>query len=301
MPSVKADDTKLEKLGLPLNETLVENRDLNENEEKMLAERIVAKIGDDAQEVMASLDDMSRVRIYRGMITNNKGSEAERIKEAIETYSRIGRWRIANAAECLHKPLKGEEVLYNAMNSVVGGLDLYGHMVWGERLGDISSIVDHPLSVDEAKAIRMKMMEAVRLLQTQATAERGPRRYKQVYIIDLADVSLGTLMTRPKVREMTTAIMSAANTFFPETMWKCFIINAPFIFRSVYSMVSPFIHPVTKEKIKILSGPSKYLPEMQAAGIELSAIPTQFKGQFHDLKLSRCVAKLAAEESAVAA
>ena len=103
--------------------------------------------------------------------------------------------------------------------------------------------------------------------------EKGVRRYKQVYIIDLSDISVGSLIARPLVREMTTAIMGAANTYCPETMWKCFVVNAPFIFRSVYSMLSPFIHPVTKEKIKILGGPSKYIPEMAANGIPKSAIP----------------------------
>ena len=33
-----------------------------------------------------------------------------------------------------------------------------------------------------------------------------------------------------------------------------FIINAPFVFRSAYSIASPFIHPVTKEKIKAREG-----------------------------------------------
>ena len=33
-----------------------------------------------------------------------------------------------------------------------------------------------------------------------------------------------------------------------------FIINAPFVFRSAYSIASPFIHPVTKEKIKARGG-----------------------------------------------
>eukprot|EP00630_Chrysocystis_fragilis_P004453 CAMPEP_0197394796 /NCGR_PEP_ID=MMETSP1165-20131217/6117_1 /TAXON_ID=284809 /ORGANISM="Chrysocystis fragilis, Strain CCMP3189" /LENGTH=293 /DNA_ID=CAMNT_0042920533 /DNA_START=18 /DNA_END=899 /DNA_ORIENTATION=- len=288
------EDAKLSKLGLAANATLVENRDLDGKEEAYLKEHIVSKL-ENADAVMSSFDEMSRVRIYRGMITNNKGTEAERTKEAIETYQRIGNWRLESAATVLTTPLKGEELLFKAMNSVVGGLDLYGHMVWGERLGDIASVVDHPVTVDEAKAIRMKMMEAVRLMQTKATEERGPRRYKQVYIIDCGEVSLGTLMTRPKVREMTFALLGSANAFFPETMWKCFIVNAPFVFRSVYAMVSPFIHPVTKEKIKILSGPSKFLPEMQHAGIELEAIPEQFHGKFQHLKLSDCIAKLAAE------
>mmetsp|Transcript_12141 Transcript_12141/g.16429 ORF Transcript_12141/g.16429 Transcript_12141/m.16429 type:complete len:306 (+) Transcript_12141:39-956(+) len=277
--TVESDDAELTKLKLALNTTLLENRGLDEFEETMLKEKIIAKI-ENADAIMKTFDAVSRERIYRGMITNNKGTEAERIQEAIETYDRIGKWRIANADTVLTKPLPGEEILFKAMNSVIGGTDLYGHLIWGEKLGDIKSVVEHPVSTDEATAIRMKTMEAIRITQTNISIKRGTKRYKQVYIIDLAEVSLGQLMTRSDVRAMTKAIMGAANGFFPETMWKAFIINAPFIFRSVYTMVSPFIHPVTKEKIKILSGPSKYLPEMKANGIPLDQVPENFGGKF---------------------
>ena len=99
-----------------------------------------------------------------------------------------------------------EAALAAAMNSRVGGLDLYGHQVWAEQLGDIGAVCDHPVTPDEAKQIRCKVMEAVRALQTQSCEARGARRYKQVYILDLSEISLGSLLTRSAVREMTKAI-----------------------------------------------------------------------------------------------
>lgn len=77
-----------------------------------------------------------------------------------------------------------------AMGSLVGGCDHYGHVVWAEKLGDIASIVDHPVSLEEAQAIRMKVMEVVQQVQAQRSLARGVRRYKQIYILDLAHVSL---------------------------------------------------------------------------------------------------------------
>ncbi|KAJ8600485.1 hypothetical protein CTAYLR_004478 [Chrysophaeum taylorii] len=285
------DDEALTRLKLPLNATLLENKELDEGEEAMMSGDIVPEISN-AKNIMDTFDETSRIRIFRGMITNNKGTEKERISEAIATFQRIGEWRLEHP-DVMIKGLKGEDVLHEAMNSAVGGFDKYGHLIWGERLGDIVKVVEYPLTPDEAKAVRMKCMEGIRLLQARASKERGPRRYKQVYVIDLAEVSLGTLMTRPKVREMTIAIMGAANAFFPETMWKCFVLNAPFVFRSVWTIISPFIHPVTKEKIKILGGPSKYLPEMEAAGIDLDAIPEIFNGTKPLLTLKDAIASLA--------
>eukprot|EP00635_Sarcinochrysidales_sp_CCMP3193_P014560 CAMPEP_0118913656 /NCGR_PEP_ID=MMETSP1166-20130328/14369_1 /TAXON_ID=1104430 /ORGANISM="Chrysoreinhardia sp, Strain CCMP3193" /LENGTH=322 /DNA_ID=CAMNT_0006853221 /DNA_START=48 /DNA_END=1020 /DNA_ORIENTATION=- len=290
--SVAADDQQLAKLKLGTNETLLENKALDASEEAVLKEKILPKV-EEGESLLATFDDMSVERIFRGMITNNKGTEEHRIQEAVETYSRVGEWRRKNATTWL-APLKNEEVLFKAMNSTVGGTDLYGHLIWGEKLGDVKPVCD-AMEPDHAKAVRMKAMEAIRLTQKKLTDDRGTKRYKQVYVIDLAEVSLGAIMSNANVRAMTKAIMGAANAYFPETMWKCFIINAPFIFRSVYAIVSPFIHPVTKEKIKILAGPAKYLPEMEANGVPKNQLPKALGGDFEDRLLLDIVTQLQKE------
>ena len=363
--SVVEDDSKLEKLKLAPNAEMQEDAPLTAEEEKHLAEAIVAKLRapasppggrspraprardaapqrssahvprsrrarrasprrrrrTDPEKTMAALDETSRIRIYRGMITNNKGTMKEKEAEAVETYQRIGAWVLANG-DVLTKKLKGEDVLNGAMNTLIGGQDYYGHQVWAERLGDIAGVVDHPVSPDEAKLIRveqrpvavsrdvdreneetsspscsvgMKTMEAVRAAQIVASEKRGPRRYKQVYIIDLSQCSLSSLMARTSVRTMTTAIITGANNFYPECLYKMFIVNAPFIFRSVYTIISPFIHPVTKEKINILGGPSKYLPEMAKAGVPKAAVPKTLGGDCPDKKIDALLAELVAD------
>ena len=91
-------------------------------------------------------------------------------------------------------------------------------------------------------------------------------------VMDLSKLSTMS-MKNSKVRDMANVIVKGAGSFFPETAWKLFIVNAPFVFRSVYAVIKPLIHPVTRDKIKILGGKSSYLPEMKKAGIPLSAIP----------------------------
>lgn len=277
-------DEALTKLKLPLNATLLENKELDESEQKLLKE-IISKM--EKPEVMSTFDELSIERIFRGMITNNKGKHEERVKEAIETYDRIGKYRMEH--NILKEVTEGEATLFEEMHSVVGGTDYYGHLIWGEKLGDIAKIVD---AVKDPLPIRMKMMETIRLTQTG-------RRYKQVFVIDLKDVALGSMITKKAIRDMTVGIMSAANAYFPETMWKCFIINAPFIFRSAYAIVSPFIHEVTKQKIKILG--AKYLPEMQAAGISLDNVPKQFGGNMPDKSLLSVLNELRAAKDGASA
>ena len=78
------------KLGLALNDEFEEGKPLTEQEETKLKDEIVAKLEDPT--VMESFDETSRVRIFRGMITNNNGTDEENVQEAIETYGTVGKW-----------------------------------------------------------------------------------------------------------------------------------------------------------------------------------------------------------------
>ncbi|CAH0368054.1 unnamed protein product [Pelagomonas calceolata] len=290
-PRVEADDDQLAKLGLALNDELEEGKPLTEQEETKLKDEIVAKLEDAS--VMESFDETSRVRIFRGMITNNNGTDDENVQEAIETYGTVGKW-LREHPSILSEKLPKEELLNGVMNARVGGVDFQGHLVWCEQLGDIAGVVKKGLTVDEAKVLRMKTLEAIRAAQIRACETRGPRRYKNVYVMDLSKLSTMS-MSSSSVRDMAKAIVTGAGSFFPETAWKLFIVNAPFIFRSAYKVISPLIHPVTRDKIKILGGKSAYLPAMQKAGIPLSALPESMGGKYPDKSIEKCIEELLAE------
>ena len=290
-PRVEADDDQLAKLGLALNDELEEGKPLTEQEETKLRDEIVAKLEDPS--VMESFDETSRVRIFRGMITNNNGTDEENVQEAIETYGTVGKW-LREHPSILSEKLPKEELLNGVMNARVGGVDFQGHLVWCEQLGDIAGVVKKGLTVDEAKVLRMKTLEAIRAAQIRACETRGPRRYKNVYVMDLSKLSTMS-MSSSSVRDMAKAIVTGAGSFFPETAWKLFIVNAPFVFKTAYKVIKPFIHPVTRDKIKILGGKSSYLPEMKKAGIPLSAIPESMGGSYPDKSIERCIEELLAE------
>merc|ERR1719243_212483 len=224
-----AADAALARLKLPSNESLQEGHALAADEQIYLADTITPRLRR-RQATLAAIDVTSCVRIFRGMITNNKGPLDQRLREVFfET-------------DVLAEPDRhGEDVLRKAMNTIVGGEDLYGPLVWCECLGDISAVIDAGVQPADAVKMRCRVMEAVRRLQYRH--KTAHIRYKQVYILDLSEISLGSLITSSKVREMTKAIVGGANDFFPETLWKLFIVNAPFVFRSAYSVVSPVIHP----------------------------------------------------------
>ena len=184
-PRVEADDDQLAKLGLALNDELEEGKPLTPEEETKLKDEIVAKLEDPT--VMESFDETSRVRIFRGMITNNNGTDEENVQEAIETYDTVGKW-LREHPSILSEKLPKEELLNGVMNARVGGVDFQGHLVWCEQLGDIAGVVKKGLTVDEAKVLRMKTLEAIRAAQIRACETRGPRRYKNVYVMACVEI-----------------------------------------------------------------------------------------------------------------
>ena len=40
---------------------------------------------------------------------------------------------------------------------------------------------------------------------------------------------------------------------FPDMLYKCYLNNPPFIFRSIYTVIRPFIDKVTRKKISIIN------------------------------------------------
>ena len=58
-------------------------------------------------------------------------------------------------------------------------------------------------------------------------------------------------------------------------MYRCILINAPKIFQAAWKVISKFIDPVSKQKIKVLG--KNYLDEMSKI-IPLDQIPQKFGG-----------------------
>ncbi|PWN41459.1 putative SEC14-phosphatidylinositol/phosphatidylcholine transfer protein [Ceraceosorus guamensis] len=89
--------------------------------------------------------------------------------------------------------------------------------------------------------------------------ERGELVETSCTIMDLKNVGVGQFW------KVSTYVQQASNIgqhYYPETMGKFYIINAPYIFTTVWSVVKGWLDPVTVEKIRILgSGYEKELTE----------------------------------------
>ena len=75
-------------------------------------------------------------------------------------------------------------------------------------------------------------------------------------ILDLENFSMGMFMGESK--EYLGRISKISQDYYPETMGKMFIVNAPMIFTTVWSVVKGWLDPRTVAKIGLYGGPSEY-------------------------------------------
>jgi hypothetical protein len=65
---------------------------------------------------------------------------------------------------------------------------------------------------------------------------------------------------KEKSREFVKLAISIGQDYYPEIMYKMFLINAPFLFRGAWALISPFIDEKSRAKMSILG--SSYHKEL---------------------------------------
>merc|ERR1711971_805140 len=74
--------------------------------------------------------------------------------------------------------------------------------------------------------------------------------YKIVVALDYADYSRAN--TPPFVTVKNLIIM--AQTHYPELLAYLVVVDAPFLLRSLWKLIRPFVDPDTREKVKFVNG-----------------------------------------------
>ena len=92
-------------------------------------------------------------------------------------------------------------------------------------------------------------------------------------VMDLKNVGIGQFW---KVSSYVQQASKIGQFYYPETMGRFYIINAPYIFTTVWAVVKAWLDPVTREKIQILG--SNYIGEL-AKQIPMENIPSLIGGK----------------------
>jgi hypothetical protein len=98
---------------------------------------------------------------------------------------------------------------------------------------------------------------------------------KSLYIIDLQGIRFGDFMG--DVMDFVKRASAFCNQHYPERAGTVYIINVPSWFKMIWSVVKPWVDPVTLEKIHILRGAEEIRQTMQQR-IALEHLPPEYGG-----------------------
>lgn len=92
------------------------------------------------------------------------------------------------------------------------------------------------------------MMEGVNRLKEQQYAATGNVKYKNLVILDLDGLGMshmGSKFTGPMKN-----FIKIDQEYYPESLYQMVITNAGWVVKSLWAIVSPFIDPITSQRIK---------------------------------------------------
>ena len=109
------------------------------------------------------------------------------------------------------------------------------------------------------------------------SAKLGKHIGQVIIVFDLKDLPI-----KPDFETITFVrrISEIDQNFFPETLRKLFIINAPWYFSAIFALVKAFIDADTAMKINIIG--NDYLPHLLEL-IEMDNIPIEIGGSRDDV------------------
>lgn len=208
-----------------------------------------------------------------------------------ETYMRIDHY-LARHSEykfdtILDTPLANEQQMFDAWKLYTYGYDKQGHPVLYDEVAscDIKAVEkSFNNDMDLLRRYRFRFHRRLANCKRIQSDRLNSVVFKHTFVMDLSGFSSSHFGSN--YRNIVKEIIGDEQNVFPETLYVMFLINTPWAFRLIWSVVSTFIDPITYEKIKVLG--SSYLDEMQKY-IPIDQIPPKYKGKGKiPIKLGHC-------------
>jgi hypothetical protein len=242
------------------------------------------KVRDD---VLSSVTEAQRQKLLKdscGTLTLIRAYQKEvpRIEKTRQNIQIIVTWRdLVDVSVLLDSRLERDEEFHSKWPENLYGMDKYGHMIYGMRMGDIDRDGLLEFSDDELQRLQGQKLEARKALKVEHFARTGIRRYKHTAIIDVSAVSMSMLAGQKTA--LLKRISQIGGQNYPETVWKIYLVNAPMVFRAVWTVVRQLLHPVTVAKVSILGSSAAATMEQEGVIPEQEGVRASEEGNMPNL------------------
>jgi len=103
-------------------------------------------------------------------------------------------------------------------------------------------------------------------------------------------------MLMGKKKNLLKKIFDIGSTYYPETMFKIYLINAPLVFRAIWAVIKPWLHPITVAKVNLLGSSKEALKKFELDGLPASQVPKWLGGTYEPVLCFDYVSQLIAEK-----
>jgi len=238
---------------------------LNEKEQA-IRDEVEKRLGD-----LKVPTETMMIQFIRGYSYDEKWAD-----KVVEMLTKTLQWRKEKNVDTIcDKKLDKRDEFKATWTTVISGRDPMGHLVQVDRLGKIDpSGLLKKFTVEEVQAQHTCNQELRGKMVEEHLKTTGKRIYKMVSILDLDGVGMGHMsgsFTGP-----ARSTMDIDQWFYPESVQKLYVINAPWVFKAIWAIVKPWLHPITVSKIQICG--SDHLSELTKDGIAKDQLP-EFVGK----------------------
>lgn len=190
--------------------------------------------------------DSMLIRFIRGY---SKDQDPQ--KKTRDMLTQALKWRKDNNVDkVMEEKMEKSDLHAKVWPHGVIGYDKNGRPIYCERVGqtDPSSLMEQ-LTMEELQRFHVRSMEQVTFLKDRLSQKRGVMLYKHNVILDLN--GLGMSIMSSSFYKPFKSLIDIDQYYYPETLNKLYMVNAPWIFRTFWAIVKPWIDPATRERILV--------------------------------------------------
>mmetsp|Transcript_40840 Transcript_40840/g.49556 ORF Transcript_40840/g.49556 Transcript_40840/m.49556 type:complete len:312 (-) Transcript_40840:232-1167(-) len=229
------------------------------NEEACLQE-LRSRMGPLPEDLCPNSDTDATLRRFLKARGNNVEKAEKMLRATLE-------WRKENdIANVFLKAPDDETMRYirSAIRHSHHGFDKKGRPVYIEQTGrnDTEMLTDRSkLQTSDLVNSHLIMMEyQVRVMMREASMRNGVTVHEMCNILDLEGLSLKHM--GPEILRMFRAVAVVDQDHYPEQLGGAYIINAPWVFSTVWNAISKILDKRTQEKVYVLSKGKKQTEEL---------------------------------------